>query len=607
MFLFYINPAAFTKSSDDDKRKRKGTGNRTGGSAGGRTTMPKQKSTSRKRGGGFTKRSRSLVKKMVWDAKAKMYVPIQLAKEQAKSFMRDGIEHTKSEAYKYVAEKTTEWINEKRSVLIKNRTDSPTATGGGGGALATRSYSGSSLFKNPVLPLGSTMKASVSMGINKLPKQSIAQTTKFDVLNTEGQVIVDETTGASDFRKSGFGEYKKVSINQTYYELFPLCIPSAFERRLSLMDEMSYSGSHQADYNVVQNAFDNPGSVLDDLEPLSNQRLEKYIPFNIYNKIKLNNISKVLPARVKLHFVQLKNNANFAGAAGDETAAYPIVSTGIGGVVDAVLTDTIEKDRSYTTSAAGELCGPGTGLFRTTNKMRWDNTVPPGASTESEVWGLRDQDGSEPMNTCAFAMRTGRLFQNLPQFDEHFHIVKTSSFKVGAGNSVEVDVASHYNKCFSKMGTLNQLNPDTSSGYQGCVNRYTPEQLLCLIEIKGAANQAFYEYEAGPTANDDPSRTWGIAKSSSANVNISVKTSYEFAVKTDIDQAVNGTENKTEIYSRNYLDCPGTKNVGLDVIPLYSQLKTMEPETWVSGDRCYIEPVRTDTTTIGAGVKVGNN
>ena len=125
MFLFYINPAAFSKPSEDEKRKRKGTGNKSGGSAGGRTTMPKQKSSSRKKSGsGFVlpRKTRQLVKKMVWDAKAKMYVPIQLAKEQAKSFMRDGIEHTKSEAYKYVAEKTTEWINEKRSVSVVSST-----------------------------------------------------------------------------------------------------------------------------------------------------------------------------------------------------------------------------------------------------------------------------------------------------------------------------------------------------------------------------------------------------------------------------------------------------------------------------------------------------
>ncbi len=545
----------------------------------------------------------------VYDAKAGMKVPMTMAKEHAKTFIRQGVETTKSEVYKYAREKVNEYINEKRSTKGKNRTDAP----GGGGALmntgvpGSTALKGSSLFKNPALPLGTTMKSSISMGRNKLPKTSIAQPTKFDVFNTEGSVIINPTTGEQDFRKSPFGGYKKVSINQTYYELFPLCIPQAFERRLALMTNMSYAGSHQAEYSEVQEAFDNPGTTTDgNSYPVSNQRLEKYVPFNIYNKLTLNNISKVLPATVKLHFVQLKNNANFAGTSTDETSPLPKVFTGIGAAVDAVLEDTVTKDRSYTTNSDGtEVCGPGTGLFRTTNKMRWDATEPTGTYQASYVWGMRNGSGQEPMISAAFAMRTGRPFQNLPQFEDHFHIVKTSSFKIGAGNTVDVDVASHYNKCFSKTGTLDQLAYD-DGGFESTINRYAPEQLLCLVEIKGAPGQAFYEYEAGATASDDPTRTWGIAKSSSANVNMALKTSYEFAVRADINTRTNGAAADTEIYSRNYLDCPGTKKVGLDVIPMYSQLATQEPETWVSGERMYIEPVRTDTTTIGAGAKVGN-
>ena len=94
--------------------------------------------------------------------------------------------------------------------------------------------SGGKLFKNPVLPLGTTVSSKISIGQNKLPKKSIAQANRFPVFNTQGSVIIDSTTGATDFRKSTTGSVKLASINQNYYELIPLCLPNMFERRMAL-------------------------------------------------------------------------------------------------------------------------------------------------------------------------------------------------------------------------------------------------------------------------------------------------------------------------------------------------------------------------------------
>ncbi len=426
------------------------------------------------------------------------------------------------------------------------------------------------------------------MGKDAMPRASVASPVSIPVYSSEGSIITDATTGATDLRKSDTGLLKRASINQTYNELIPLCIPNIMERRLCLSEVLTHTGSVVKTFDKVKEAFDQPVIDATNKTAENDMILNKYVPMNIRNVLTFQNVNKVLPCTVKLTFVQLK----LADGSQGTTNAKPLLVTDLSAAVDRVLDKVVSFDQSHYQMPTGTNIGPGTAFTRGVLGMRW----PKADGSNADVWGVNQGDG---YNSICWATRAGRSFKNCSAFDQNFNVLKTSTFKIGAGNSLEVDFKYHYNKCFNKIGNAAQMT--TNSTFTTGSNHFSQEQCLVLVEITGQPNQSFYEYQVGSTLNDI-TRTWATGYSS-ANVSFKMKTYYELPIKTDVD--TDGLEDpEITVFSRDYVDFPATKEVGVAPIPQLDQLETEEPATAVINSRMYIQPVESASITAGSGARV---
>lgn len=579
--IFYLTPPP--KMAKSDKQTRKGTGSnkarsKSGAKAGGRKTQPK----SSPRGG------------LAWSAKLKQWVPMAFLKKQADTAVRKGVEYTKTEALKYAERKTEEIIEEVRKARSKGgRTDQGEGSGfGGTGTAKKRTMSGSSLFRNPVLPLGTTMTSHIKMGRDAMPKSSVASTVVIPAYSSEGSIITDATIGSTDLRKSETGLLKRSSINQTYNELIPLCIPNLMERRLCLSQALTHTGSVAKTFTHVEDAFDQPVIDASDKEAENDMILNKYVPMNIRNVLTFQNVNKVLPCTVKLTFVQLKLAD---GTPNQDDNPQPLLATNIGAAAARVLEKVVSFDQSHYQMPTGTDIGPGTSFNKGALNMRW----PTITGSNAEVWGVNPSDG---YHSICWATRAGRSFKNCSAFEQNFNVLKTSTFKIGAGNSLEVDFKCHYNKCFNKIGNAGQMA--TNNTFASGADYYSQEQCLVLMEITGQPGQSFYEYQVGSAVNNI-TRTWATGHSS-ANVSFKMKTYYELPIKTDIDADGLYDNPQITVFSRDYVDFPATKEVGMAPIPQLDQLETEEPTTPVVNTRMYIQPVESASVTSGSGVRTSN-